>query len=204
VKASKVSIILASTALAVALFAATPLSQAAGRLVLAKNSVGTAQLKRNAVTAVKVKDGSLLATDFKAGQLPAGPQGPQGSKGDPGARGPIGPSDGFVASTLGPISIVGSTTLKSLTLPAGKYVIVGRAELLSTQLQIIRCRFYPSGTAMDAAATVDPGTEESLTVTDTESLSGPTTVSLRCNSAYNATAYEPVVTAIKVGTLTNQ
>ena len=117
-KGSKVSITLAATALAVALFAATPISQAAGRLVLGKNSVGTAQLKKNAVTTVKVRNGSLLTADFKAGQLPAGPQGP---KGDPGATGltgptgPTGPSDGFVSSTIGPITINGATTIRSLT-----------------------------------------------------------------------------------------
>jgi hypothetical protein len=86
---SKISIALAATALLVAVLFATPVGQAAGRLVLAKNSVGTAQLKKNAVTGLKVKNGTLLAADFKAGQLPAGPQGP---KGDPGAQGPKGDS----------------------------------------------------------------------------------------------------------------
>lgn len=88
---SKVPTIIAVTALVVAVFGATPLGQAAGKLVLPKNSVGAAQLKKNAVagkkiaknaiTSVKIKDGSLLAADFKAGQLPVGP------KGDPGPRG---------------------------------------------------------------------------------------------------------------------
>jgi hypothetical protein len=113
---SKFSIILAATALLVAVLGATPVGQAAGRLVLPKNSVGAVQLKKNtvsgkkiatnavsgakiardAVTGAKVKDGSLLAADFKVGQLPAGPQGPkgdpgpQGPKGDPGQQGPKG------------------------------------------------------------------------------------------------------------------
>jgi hypothetical protein len=84
---SKISIALAATALLVSVLFATPLGQAASRLVLPKNSVGSAQIKKNAVTGPKVKNGSLLAADFKAGQLPAGPQ---GSKGDPGAQGPKG------------------------------------------------------------------------------------------------------------------
>ena len=85
---SKISIALAATALLVSVLVATPLGQAASRLVLPKNSVGTKQLKKNAVTAAKVKNGTLLAADFKAGQLPAGPKGdpgPQGPKGDPGS-----------------------------------------------------------------------------------------------------------------------
>jgi hypothetical protein len=86
-KGSKTPTVIAVTALVVAALAATPIGQAAGRFVLAKNSVGTPQLKKNAVTSVKVKNGSLLAADFKLGQLPAGPQGPQGPKGDAGAPG---------------------------------------------------------------------------------------------------------------------
>jgi Collagen triple helix repeat (20 copies) len=91
---SKINPIIAVTALVVAVFGATPLGQAASRLVLPKNSVGAAQIKKtavtnkkiakNAITSPKVKDGSLLGTDFKAGQLPRGP------KGDPGAQGPKG------------------------------------------------------------------------------------------------------------------
>jgi Collagen triple helix repeat (20 copies) len=110
---SKLTTILAVTALVVAVFGSTPLGQAAGRLVLPKNSVGAVQLKKSAVsgkklaknavsgtklakdavTGAKVKDGTLLAADFQAGQIPAGPQGPKGNpglrgpKGDPGAQG---------------------------------------------------------------------------------------------------------------------
>ena len=85
--------ILAATALVLALFSATPLGHAAGRLIIPDNSVGTSQLKHNAVVGAKVKDGSLRAVDFAAGQIPAGPQGPAGPagpKGDAGAQGPKG------------------------------------------------------------------------------------------------------------------
>jgi hypothetical protein len=94
---TKITPILAATALVVAVFGSTPLGHAAGSLILAKNSVGAAQLKKNAVTGpkirknavtgVKVKNGTLLAADFKPGQLPAGPQGPKGDKGDKGDTG---------------------------------------------------------------------------------------------------------------------
>jgi len=87
VSSSKLAVALSAAALLVAVLFATPVGQAASRLVLAKNSVGTAQLKKNAVTGAKVKNGSLLAADFRAGQLPAGPQGPKGDKGDAGAPG---------------------------------------------------------------------------------------------------------------------
>jgi hypothetical protein len=104
---SKLTPIVAVTALAVGVLGTTPLGQAASGLVLPKNSVGAAQLKKNAVsgkklttnavsgakiakdvvTSAKVKDGSLLTADLAAGQLPAGTKGP---KGDPGLRGPTG------------------------------------------------------------------------------------------------------------------
>ena len=89
---TKLNTIIAVTALVVAVFGATPLGHAAGRLVLPKASVGAGQLKANAVTGEKVKNGSLAAADFKAGQLPAGPQGLKGDKGDPGTPGAQGPT----------------------------------------------------------------------------------------------------------------
>jgi hypothetical protein len=84
---SKITPAAAFTALAIAVFGATPVGHAAGKLVLGKSSVGTAQLKKNAVTSAKVKNHSLLAVDFKKDQLPAGPQGPNGDQGPKGDSG---------------------------------------------------------------------------------------------------------------------
>ena len=50
-KSTKTPTIIAVTALVVAVLAATPVGQAAGKSLLAKSSIGTTQLKRNAVTA---------------------------------------------------------------------------------------------------------------------------------------------------------
>jgi Collagen triple helix repeat (20 copies) len=114
---SKLTPIVAVTALVVAVLGTTSLGQAASGLVLPKNSIGAPQLKKNAVsgkklatnavsgtkiakdaaTEMKVKDGSLLTADLAAGQLPAagrrgpagnpGPKGPQGDQGVPGFKG---------------------------------------------------------------------------------------------------------------------
>ena len=69
----KTSRIMAATALVIAVLAATPVGQAAGKFVLGKNSVGAVQLKKNAVTGkkiaksavtgAKVKDDSLTGAD---------------------------------------------------------------------------------------------------------------------------------------------
>lgn len=60
---------------------------------LTNRSVAGNKLKKSAVTGVEVKNRSLGAADFKLGQLPAGPrglagsQGPAGAPGSPGANG---------------------------------------------------------------------------------------------------------------------
>src|SRR6266511_3084334 len=118
----KTPTILASTALAVALFGSTPPGHAAGKLILPRNSVGAAQLKASAVTGFKVKDGSLAAADFAAGQLPAGPKGDKGDKGD---AGPAGMS-GFQMAQGTITSIApGATHLATVNCPAGKKAISG-------------------------------------------------------------------------------
>jgi hypothetical protein len=88
----RLPLVLAATALVIAVFGATPLGHAVQQAVLPKASVGTAQLKPNAVTGAKVKDGSLTAADFGAGQLPGGQPGPQGPRGETGPAGPRGPA----------------------------------------------------------------------------------------------------------------
>jgi len=88
--AAKAPTALAATALVVAVLGSTPITHAAGQLILPKRSVGAAQIKKNAVNGAKVKNGTLSATDFKAGQLPSGPKGdagPSGPAGAPGAKG---------------------------------------------------------------------------------------------------------------------
>lgn len=118
-------------------------------------SVGTPQLKRNAVTAskiapgavrtghlangsvtgAKIKPGTLGTEHFRSAGLPQGPRGPQGDRGPAGAQGPrgdIGPSDAFVSRGSGADLTTTSTALRTLTLPAGKYVIHTQVQLINT------------------------------------------------------------------------
>jgi Collagen triple helix repeat (20 copies) len=79
---SKISIVLAASALLVSVLFATPLGQAASNLVLAKNSVGSKQ----------VIDGSLQTKDLSKKAVATlhgtqGPRGPQGIQGERGAQG---------------------------------------------------------------------------------------------------------------------
>jgi hypothetical protein len=126
----RLSIVLSTVALVVAVLGATPAGEAAVELVIPKGSVGTPQLKKGAVTtpklrngavtSLKVLNGSLLAADFKAGQLPAGQK---GDKGDPGPAGLSG------REVVRAESATNSTNAKIVTVscPAGKSVIGGGA-----------------------------------------------------------------------------
>jgi hypothetical protein len=65
----KTSRIMAATALVVAVLAATPVGQAAGKLVLGKNSVGAPQLKKNAVTGKKIANNAVTGAKVKDDSL---------------------------------------------------------------------------------------------------------------------------------------
>jgi Collagen triple helix repeat (20 copies) len=144
---SKITAILAATALVVAVFGSTPLGHAAASMVLPQKSVGAAQLKKNAVTSAKikknavisakVKNGSLLRADFKAGQLPAGPQGP---KGDPGAQGPKGDAgpqgpkgDTGLPGAPGAQGDKGDKGDKGLAGPGARWVLVDKNGTILSQ-----------------------------------------------------------------------
>lgn len=210
-KDSKISITLAATALAVALFAATPISQAAGRLVLGKNSVGTAQLKRNAVTSAKVKDGSLHAADFKAGQLPAGPQGPQGPKGDrgpAGQTGATGPSNGYVHPWSQDQAYIdnGGGTVATLNLPPGKYLVFAKTDVATTfnGAVLVQCTLTAGSaydySSIDLHATSNQTGELNLNIGANLAAAGSATLWCRGNGS-TTWARSTVLSAIRVGQL---
>jgi hypothetical protein len=219
----RVSRLRPSPAMAVAcialLFALSGVGYAA--VTLPRNSVGTAQLKRNAVTSIKVRDRSLLARDFRRGQLPRGARGAKGDKGDPGAtgapgamgapgaagaQGPIGPSNGFASWTDTGLPVgAGNTVLESLSLPAGSFVLDGRAEFVTSTAHIVRCNFFPSATGMDTGITTAAGSTATLALQDAVTLASAATVNFRCaNAGAATTAYRVVVRAVQVGALTAQ
>jgi hypothetical protein len=143
----RIPTIIALTALVVAMFGSTPLGNAAGSLILAKNSVGTSQVKNNAVTTAKVKNGTFTAADFRGGVLPAGPkgdtgaagaaglQGPKGDKGDTGATGQPGLSGHQVIVGAGMTRAPGATTSAAAFCPAGKKAIAGGFNTLVSGLR---------------------------------------------------------------------
>jgi hypothetical protein len=156
----RLSIVLSTTALAVAVLGATPIGEAALNQVVPRNSVGALQLKTGAVTnrklaagavtGAKVRNRSLLAVDFRAGQLPAGPPGPAG---------PAGPAGPPGTSGLQPVFVTGarnSTSYKTLNAvcPTGKVAIGGGVAIVpaSAATAVAVTTNYLNGTTTWATA----------------------------------------------------
>ena len=97
-----------------------------------KNGVGASEIKKNAVRkseirtagvgASEVQNGSLTASEFAPGVQLQGP---------PGATGPRGPSKAYSTSPSGQTVPASTTTVASLNLPAGNYVLLATAALFS-------------------------------------------------------------------------
>jgi hypothetical protein len=170
-------------------------------LQLPTKSVGTKQLKKSAVTTKKVKNRSLLAKDFKKGQLPRGAQGLPGPAGPSGPTGPRGPRDAYRADRTGPLLALTTTFQPIVTtqvLPAGSYVLFGRANIAAGPSTVI-CSLEN-----DAAqnVTVAAGGVVALAQTATVVLDTPRAVTVNClKSAGNPQVAQASITAIRVESL---
>jgi hypothetical protein len=210
-KNSKTPTAIAVTALLVAALAATPIGQAAGRIVLGKNTVGTAQLKKSAVTSVKVKDGSLRAADFGAGQLPAGPQGPKGDAGATGPKGDPGPSNGYIhpySSTPVGIDSAQGAVVASIDLPAGKYLVFAKTGVASTTPTgvVVQCTLTAANAYDYSELELFHGSVETSTMSLNigATLASAGQANLWCRGLAQTTwAKNYTISAVKVGDLTS-
>jgi hypothetical protein len=93
---------------------------------------------------------------------PQGPKGDRGERGETGERGPIGPagpSDIYTTTGSSGAPPIGSEdTRATLNLPAGQYLLLGQARIVSVAGQALaRCRIRDRGTSVaEAVANVDP------------------------------------------------
>jgi hypothetical protein len=133
----------------------------------------------------------------------AGPAGPKG------ATGAIGPSAGF-SSSGGDVMSLAGTTVVSLTLPAGSFVINGKVSIAnSSAAETTGCYLLPPGvTSISGAIDVSFAATDTTDFEETMSLVAPLTTSggaltIVCFSSSASTdARENQLTAIKVGSVT--
>ncbi len=220
----RLTLIIAITALVVAVLGATPFGEAAYNAVVPRNSVGSAQLRKGAVTEAKlrgdavtsgkVKNRSLKAIDFATGQIPAGPAGPKGdkgdkgSKGDRGSKGDAGPSDGYADDSPGPSAFPAGpqTRVATLRIPgAGKYLLWAKSWLnrpTAGQPTQFTC-WLVAGTEKDLSfASAPTGLQQTTTNMLAIDVKEATTVNLNCTGSGAGTANSSKIIAVKVGSLT--
>jgi hypothetical protein len=149
----------------------------------------------------------------------AGPQGPAGIAGPAGPQGPAGLSNAFASSTILQQTIIGATptVLRTLTVPAGNYVINASTEIENhdNPLAPIVC-FVKAGNAQSpfAAVAVQSINDPNSVVAASNAISWATvmptagTITLQCfnNISFSANVISngSSITAIQVGTLTMQ
>ena len=146
---NRLPIVLSATALAVAVFGITPLGHATSTIVqthFAKNANflrGKAPSVAKKPNTVVVRDGKGNIKGLPAARGaqgapgapgpagPAGPGGPAGPQGPPGPAGPAGIVPGYHVANGGLVDVPTSatTTIQTLNVPAGSYLIFGSAEI---------------------------------------------------------------------------
>lgn len=140
---SKISIALAATALFVSVLFATPLGQAAGRFVLAKNSVGSKQVINGSLTRADLSKKTIAALHGVPGPRGAqGIQGAQGAQGTQGVQGVAGTARAY-GRVAGNGTLTRSMNITSVGHPAtGVYCLTPAAGIDPAQTGLIATPDY--------------------------------------------------------------
>ena len=164
-------------------------------------------LANNAVTSGKVSNGTLLSKDFKRGQIPAGPRGAAGATGAAGPKGDTGPSDAFQAFRNAisppPLPDAATTTLVTLPLPAGKYVVLGKLDFDGGGTVTCRLRAEGDSDRMLATATGVGGFNCNMQLVHEFAAAGSAILEIDTPAASGVRGGDAKVTAIRVGALSN-
>ncbi len=160
-------------------------------------------------------DGSVVhnRAELIGPQGPAGPQGPTGATGPQGPTGPTGPQGPAGANGVGHAYVSNSDNLTldnsfpvvaSVTVPAGSYLIFGKAELLNGDGsdQDASCKLSTGDTTtVRLGAAVSTGCNESVSVQDTAvNVPDGTTITMNC-ATYNGRAGTAKLTVIGVNAI---
>jgi len=197
--------------------ATMPLSLALGGSAYAANTIRSRDIKNgevkrvdlanDAVISAKVKNGTLLSKDFKSGQLPAGPRGATGAPGAKGDKGDTGPSDAFQAFRNSisppPLPDAATTTLVTLPLPAGKYVVLGKLDFDGGGTVTCRLRAGGDSDRMLSTATGVGGFHCNMQLVHEFAVAGSAILEIDTPAASGVRGGDAKVTAIRVGSLSN-
>ncbi len=196
-----------------ALLCASMLAPAFG----APRAVSAASLAKKVSKALKTAkraDRNAKKALAKAKPGPTGPAGPKGDTGAPGAPGASGTTGGAASSTSIPITwSTTEQTVRSVTLPAGKYVFNATAFGHNTDDnsdQSFGCRIVAGSVniAQNTALILGPqtgGTDHassrgSYALTTGTTLTAPTEMSLRCTASSADGLYQGVgLSAVRIG-----
>jgi hypothetical protein len=161
-----------------------------------------------AITACVDSKGALKVIDAEAGvtcgngkyPLTWNQQGPAGPQGAPGS------TNGYykTGTTTALQAGAGNTTLASLTLPAGSYLVYAKATVNSAASSGATCYLAASGVVGEDLQNVNVNSSfpyARVWLMRALTLSGASTVTLSCGSGLGATVSGPAVSAVKVGTL---
>jgi hypothetical protein len=144
-------------------------------------------------------------------QGPEGPAGANGAPGAPGAPGANGAARGFFTQNTNFVDVPGTgvaTTVLSLSLPAGSYVISGRATVNNNGAASndqIACTLAAGAVSQTAdhfflGANVATGESEDTSWTIAASLGAAGQATLRCTgqAGWSGNIIEPAITAVQV------
>jgi hypothetical protein len=169
------------------------------------------------ITSSQIKNGTIQLKDLSKKTIATlrghqGARGLQGVQGGPGLQGaqgvagPVGPSEVFTFTHSGSVELPHTYTAQ---LPAGKYLIFGRAQVNnnSTTTERPQCRLKAEtdedqallGTSQNE--TNDDTADATLMVTHTFGAAG--TVTLTCESGVETSLEDVSITAIRVGSTTS-
>jgi hypothetical protein len=150
-------------------------------------SLTGADIRVGALTGAHVRNGSLRIEDLAPAAIGAlsgapGAQGPQGPAGETGAQGP----PGIIAPISGTadfINIAGDSTVtvRSLTVPSGRYLLLGSVSFYSATGAFVVCSVRGDGTTVGEALRSTSTGPTNTPVSIQGVTAGPvTTVSLVC------------------------
>ena len=163
---------------------------------------GAATAAARLITGGDIKNGSITGTDIKNGSLGAGDLASS-------AKAQV-----YWADTAGnqQLSTPGLASVVSVSVPAGRYLVLGNTGVtnISGASRSAECRIFDGTNDLGRAKGLDDTTERSsyVAVTAFATLTSPGTLSLRCSatgsSVYTPNTTRPSVTAVRVGSVSNQ